>query len=216
MTAYKSPREKLMCIKKSFKLLFQLLSKTSEIIGADLLLPIVIYCLIKSNLPFLILNLQFISLFRDPTLIESETSYFLVTMFTATSFIENMTFESLTDARDPSLSEDDKVKDNDEHLVSAKDGEIKISEKNNGNVNNIQQHEAIKLNIEKENFVNENDKSKTTFVPQSTISSTTDEEKRKLYRFYHSKPEDISIREIKQLLGEYNELVDKLFSTEKK
>ncbi|GAM19271.1 hypothetical protein SAMD00019534_024460 [Acytostelium subglobosum LB1] len=108
MTSFKTPREKLIALKKGFKLLFKLLSndKNSAPVGADQLLPIIIYVLIKSNLPFLLSNIQFITLFRDPSLIEPETNYYLVTLITGATFIQNMTMDQLTMSND---KDNDKV-----------------------------------------------------------------------------------------------------------
>eukprot|EP01133_Synstelium_polycarpum_P007045 gene7045-8193_t len=125
MTSSKSPREKLVCIKRTFKSLFKLLSidKTKPAIGADLLLPIVIYVLIKSNLPFLLSNIQFITLFRDPTLIEPETNYYLVTLITAATFIQNMTMESLTIIHEKK-EEEKEIKEKEEEIKKMKEEQI--------------------------------------------------------------------------------------------
>eukprot|EP01132_Coremiostelium_polycephalum_P000775 gene775-961_t len=321
MTAYKSPREKLMCINKSFKLLFKLLAKQQQQnaasspsssqppqpIGADLLLPIIIFCLIKSNLPFLYSNLQFISLFRDPNLIEPETNYYLVTLITATSFIQDMTFESLTDARDPSKDIDEKeeveVKNKKEEAAvpvsttdetektgntidninqqEKKDIEVveKIEQKNIDNIetnttelnNNIvnnnsekneisnvqsphQQHEEkkdssptitttsiivdsqqqqqqqqpqlpiltdsklsnekivkienqpVNINITKETHINQDKQEDEKSIMQY---------KKEHWKYYNSKVEDLSVKDVRQLLSDFNQLVDLWYKSNK-
>ncbi|KAF2071094.1 hypothetical protein CYY_007580 [Polysphondylium violaceum] len=228
MTAYKSPREKLNCIMKSFKTLFQLLSKSSvstNSIGADLLLPIVIYCLIKSNLPFLYSNLQYISLFRDPSLIEAETNYYLITLITATSFIEDMTFDSLTNAVDPSkeqsldtasslsnsnssLNQQQSHQHDDTSSVNSaisSSSDQVVGVVNEKEQQQKQQHETLKQATVKSDSIVKN--------VNSNNSNNRDlfQEKKKNWKYYHSKPEDLSIKDVKQLLLDYNRLVDSFY-----
>jgi len=240
MTAYKAPREKLNCIMKSFKTLFQLLSKSqisSNSIGADLLLPIVIYCLIKSNLPFLYSNLQYISLFRDPSLIEAETNYYLITLITATSFIEDMTFDSLTNAVDPSkepISDSNSLSTSTSSIVNPNDDLNSINsstdnlntflkDKDNQNLvieqqqkqqqskqQQEQQHESLKKsNIKNNDLVKDVNNNNNNNIDLF-------QEKKKNWKYYHSKPEDLSIKDVKQLLLDYNRLVDSFYDIKQK
>ncbi|KYR01080.1 vacuolar sorting protein 9 domain-containing protein [Tieghemostelium lacteum] len=241
MTAYKSPRDKLICIKKSFETLFRLLSKSNTPIGADLLLPIIIYCLIKSNLPFLYSNLQYISLFRNPNFIEAETNYYLVTLITATSFIQDMTMDSLTNVNPNSETiEKGSVRDVEKQkesinkspkesipIVTTTTTSIVVSNENNSsststssspppsNTNIVHQHEekqTISNNSNSQNKTSKKISTSTLSHPNlPTITEPQDqliEAKKQMWKYYHSSPEDLSIKDVKKLILDFNQLVD--------
>lgn len=63
--------------------------------SADLILPILIYCIIKSNPPKLASNLLYIQRFRAESLIQGEASYCLVNVQAAVAFLENVEPSSL-------------------------------------------------------------------------------------------------------------------------
>ncbi|EGG22373.1 vacuolar sorting protein 9 domain-containing protein [Cavenderia fasciculata] len=250
MTSCKSPRDKLTCIKKSFNSIFKLLSfdnqnnnngnnnnnnnngkssstpSTPKIIGADLLLPIVIYVLIKSNLPFLLSNIEFISLFREPTLIESEVSYYFVTLVTAATFIQNMTMESLTIIHpNPTTKSPTTTTEQSPSLVptttsTKKDGQDKERQTKLDSNNQQDKIMEIKKDDEKDKKIIPSTTTTTTTpskppLPQQqqqplSPRSQQDEikSKQKQWKYYKKTAEELSIKDIKQLMTDFNQLVD--------
>ncbi|RUS17495.1 hypothetical protein BC937DRAFT_89912 [Endogone sp. FLAS-F59071] len=55
---YKAPRDKLICILNSCKVIFGLIKHVEGDAGADKFLPILIYVVLKANPPNLISNVQ--------------------------------------------------------------------------------------------------------------------------------------------------------------
>jgi hypothetical protein len=67
-----------------------LLKQHGEEGNADAFFPLLIYSILQTNPPHLISNLQYISRFRNPTKLQSESGYYLTHMFSAVSFLENL------------------------------------------------------------------------------------------------------------------------------
>ena len=97
MDNFKSPRDKIVCILNSSKLIFGLIrqqEQTSE--SADSFVPLLIYVLLHSNVHNLYSNLQYIERFRNDEFLIGETSYYVSTMQIACNFITDMGQDQLS------------------------------------------------------------------------------------------------------------------------
>ncbi|KZT69321.1 hypothetical protein DAEQUDRAFT_669973 [Daedalea quercina L-15889] len=93
---YKAPRDKLICILNSCKVIFGLLRHLHKEESADTFVPMLIYVVLKANPPNLLSNMEFISRFRNPAKLQSEAGYYLSSLMGAVSFIETMDHTSLS------------------------------------------------------------------------------------------------------------------------
>lgn len=93
---YKSPRDKIVCILNSSKIIFGLIRQQETQENADSFVPLLIYVLIHSRFKHLYSNLQYIERFRNRDFLIGETSYYVSTLQIACNFIVNITKEQLT------------------------------------------------------------------------------------------------------------------------
>ena len=93
---YKSPRDKIVCILNSSKIIFGLIRQQETQESADSFVPLLIYVLIHSRFKRLYSNLQYIERFRNRDFLIGETSYYVSTMQIACNFIINITKDQLT------------------------------------------------------------------------------------------------------------------------
>ncbi|KAH7915265.1 hypothetical protein BJ138DRAFT_1142062 [Hygrophoropsis aurantiaca] len=93
---YKAPRDKLICILNSCKVIFGLIRHLHKDEGADSFVPILIYVVLKANPDHLLSNVEFINRFRNPLKLQSEAGYYLSSLMGAVSFIETMDHTSLS------------------------------------------------------------------------------------------------------------------------
>ncbi|GMM29842.1 guanine nucleotide exchange factor [Martiniozyma asiatica (nom. inval.)] len=92
---YKSPRDKIICILNSSKLIYGLIRKHTEE-NADSFVPLLIYVLLKTKVKNLYSNIQYIQRFREPEFLVGETSYYVSTLEIACNFIMNIKQDQLT------------------------------------------------------------------------------------------------------------------------
>ncbi|KAI7851596.1 hypothetical protein BDC45DRAFT_486285, partial [Circinella umbellata] len=93
---YKAPRDKLICILNCCKVIFGLIKHVDGEGGADKFLPILIYVVLRANPPRLVSNVQYISRFRNPEHLQSESGYYLTNLMGSITFIESMDASSLS------------------------------------------------------------------------------------------------------------------------
>jgi len=93
---YKAPRDKLICILNSCKVIFGLLRHLRKDEGADSFVPVLIYVVLKANPDHLISNVEFINRFRNPAKLQSEAGYYLSSLMGAVQFIETMDHTSVS------------------------------------------------------------------------------------------------------------------------
>ncbi|KNE67914.1 hypothetical protein AMAG_12631 [Allomyces macrogynus ATCC 38327] len=93
---YKAPRDKLICILNSCKVIFGLIKQTSQAETADSFLPLLIFVTMQANPPKLISNVQYINRFRNPAKLQSEAGYYLTHLQGAIHFIESLDHTSLS------------------------------------------------------------------------------------------------------------------------
>ena len=80
--AYRAPRDKMQCILNGFRVIRHALDTVigASAWGADQLLPVCIYTMIKANPTFLNSNVNFIASFRHPSRLRGEDEYLLMQM----------------------------------------------------------------------------------------------------------------------------------------
>lgn len=94
---YRAPRDKIICILNSCKIIFSYLKLRRQETNADAFIPILILVIFKAKTDNLISNIHYIENFRgDEWLSHGETSYYLSSIQGAISFIENLSAEDLT------------------------------------------------------------------------------------------------------------------------
>ncbi|UZJ56629.1 hypothetical protein CBS101457_005949 [Exobasidium rhododendri] len=93
---YKAPRDKVICILNCCKVIFGLIRHLSSEENADTFIPILIFVVLRSNPDHLISNVEYISRFRNPEKLSSESGYYLSSLMGAIAFIETMDYTSLS------------------------------------------------------------------------------------------------------------------------
>eukprot|EP01103_Thecamoeba_quadrilineata_P018576 TRINITY_DN711_c2_g1_i1.p1 TRINITY_DN711_c2_g1~~TRINITY_DN711_c2_g1_i1.p1 ORF type:complete len:578 (-),score=122.39 TRINITY_DN711_c2_g1_i1:88-1821(-) len=94
---YKSPRDKIRCIFKCCKSIYQYINSNNfgNPAGADEFLPVLIIVLLRTNPPHLHSNIQYIARFRNPEKLTTESGYYFTQLSSALSFLENLKPSSL-------------------------------------------------------------------------------------------------------------------------
>ncbi|CAL2036463.1 CBN-RABX-5 protein [Caenorhabditis brenneri] len=96
INAKKSAFEKLECLTRSCKAIFEALKESESATSADEFLPTLIYILFRGNPPLIQSNVKFISRFAIPArLMSGEAAYFFTNLSCALEFARNMNHESL-------------------------------------------------------------------------------------------------------------------------
>ncbi|SNX87449.1 related to VPS9 (involved in vacuole trafficking) [Melanopsichium pennsylvanicum] len=93
---YKAPRDKLICILNCCKVIFGMIRHLSSQENADTFIPVLIFVVLKANPEHLISNVEYISRFRNPDRLSSESGYYLSSLMGAIAFIETMDYTSLS------------------------------------------------------------------------------------------------------------------------
>ncbi|KAG9126433.1 hypothetical protein FRC07_003461 [Ceratobasidium sp. 392] len=93
---YKAPRDKLICILNSCKVIFGLIRHLQGDGGADSFIPLLIFVLMRANPEHLLSNIEYINRFRRASKLQSEAGYYLSSLMGAVSFIETMDHTSLS------------------------------------------------------------------------------------------------------------------------
>lgn len=103
MNSYRTPSEKVECIVKCAAVIFSSLNlargkdgkNDDQIAGADDFLPMFIYVVLKSDVPKLASNCEFISSFHNPSRLLSKNGYCFVNLQSAIEFILNVDSDSV-------------------------------------------------------------------------------------------------------------------------
>lgn len=94
---YRAPRDKIICVLNSCKVIFSLLKVSKNETNADSFIPLLILVILKAKTPNFISNFRYILRFRGSTWINhGETSYYLSTIEAAVNFIQDIKMEDLT------------------------------------------------------------------------------------------------------------------------
>ncbi|CAE7949090.1 VPS9A [Symbiodinium sp. KB8] len=95
MDKFKAPRDKMVCIGNSCRVINDVLKRAivasgaSRPLSADDFLPLLIYSLILANPPRLHSNIEFVAAFRHPSRLVAEDAYFLTAVQSAVAFIKD-------------------------------------------------------------------------------------------------------------------------------
>lgn len=94
---YRAPRDKIICILNSCKIIFNFLKLHNKETNADAFMPLLILVTMKAKTPHLISNMSYIENYRgEEWLSHGETSYYLSSLQGAIGFISNLGFDDLT------------------------------------------------------------------------------------------------------------------------
>ncbi|PKI84796.1 hypothetical protein MVES1_000875 [Malassezia vespertilionis] len=93
---YKAPRDKIICILNSCKVIFGLIRHLGKEENADAFVPLLILVVLKANPAHLVSNVEYIMRFKNPARPSSEADYYISTLCGAISFIESMDHNSLS------------------------------------------------------------------------------------------------------------------------
>ncbi len=102
---YKCPKDKILTIINFCNIITTMLinnskfknesDETTKYAGADDVMPIVVFAILKGNIPKLKSNINYIKLFRHHTMFDSnKEEYFTTVLDSGISFIEKLTYES--------------------------------------------------------------------------------------------------------------------------
>lgn len=94
INAYKTPREKVECVLKCCKMIMNSLSLANlkSIPGADNMIPVLVFVLIKANPSWLLSNVQYVNSFYDKKL-AGEHAYYWTYFNSAVEFVKTMDYQ---------------------------------------------------------------------------------------------------------------------------
>ncbi|EDK46649.1 conserved hypothetical protein [Lodderomyces elongisporus NRRL YB-4239] len=94
---YRAPRDKIICILNSCKIIFSYLKLSKMETNADAFVPLLILVILKAKTDHLISNIHYIENFRgEEWLLHGETSYYLSSVQGAINFINNISIDEIT------------------------------------------------------------------------------------------------------------------------
>jgi hypothetical protein len=229
---YKCPKDKILTIINFCNIITTMLMNHSKnknekdknnktFAGADDVMPIVVYAIIKGNIPKIKSNINYIKLFRHHTMFDSnKEEYFTTVLDSGISFIEKLSYDS------------NDIKINKEEiefiLKNKKEKELIIPKQNSKNIDenfliyyltdNEENSSSKKItsnnndNIELTNLINKN----LNTITESTIDKSLLKEKypinkidfKKLYSEYFSKElKDLSIYQLEKMTNDFKILM---------
>lgn len=95
--AYRAPRDKIICVLNSCKVLFGFLrSSHNKDQSADAFIPLLIYTVLKASPEHLVSNVQYITRFRNQDKLSGEAGYYMSSLMGAVQFVENLDRTNLT------------------------------------------------------------------------------------------------------------------------
>ncbi|XP_061467975.1 ras and Rab interactor 3 isoform X2 [Rhineura floridana] len=104
-----SPEKKISILLKSCKLIYDSMTQGNpgKLYGADDFLPVLMYVLARSNLPEVLLNVEYMMELMDPALQLGEGSYYLITTYGAVELIKS--YDKITVTRQLSMEVQDSI-----------------------------------------------------------------------------------------------------------
>lgn len=117
INTYRAPRDKVICVLNTCKVLFGFLRNAKSDQSADSFVPLLIYTVLRARPEHLVSNVQYIWRFRNQDKLGGEAGYYMSSLMGVVAFIENLDRTNLT------ISDED-FERNVEQAVSA------IAEKN--------------------------------------------------------------------------------------
>ncbi|CEG67400.1 hypothetical protein RMATCC62417_03837 [Rhizopus microsporus] len=107
LNTIKGPKEKLDAIIKTHQIITETVQQDAEkkeLLNTDILLPLLIYTIVKTNPKNLLANLKFIQQFRRPDQLRGQSGYCLTNMMAAVSFLETANLVGLGLSADKVIS----------------------------------------------------------------------------------------------------------------
>lgn len=117
INTYRAPRDKVICVLNTCKVLFGFLRNARADQSADSFVPLLIYTVLRARPEHLVSNVQYIWRFRNQEKLGGEAGYYMSSLMGVVAFIENLDRTNLTIT-------DEEFEHNVEQAVSA------IAEKN--------------------------------------------------------------------------------------
>nr|OQO18689.1 hypothetical protein B0A51_12239 [Rachicladosporium sp. CCFEE 5018] len=112
INTYRAPRDKVICVLNTCKVIFGFLKNSKSDQGADAFVPLLIYTVLRAAPEHLVSNVQYIWRFRNAEKLGGEAGYYMSSLMGAVTFIEGLDRTSLTIS-------DEEFEQNVEHAVSA-------------------------------------------------------------------------------------------------
>jgi hypothetical protein len=94
--SYRAPRDKVICILNTCKVIFGFLKNNKSDGSADAFVPLLIYTILRANPEHLVSNLQYILRFRNQDKLGGEAGYYISSLMGVVTFIENLDRTNLT------------------------------------------------------------------------------------------------------------------------
>jgi Rab5 GDP/GTP exchange factor len=96
VNSYRAPRDKVICVLNSCKVIFGFLRSAQSDQSADSFVPLLIYTVLQANPEHLVSNVQYILRFRNQDKLGGEAGYYISSLMGAIQFIEALDRTSLT------------------------------------------------------------------------------------------------------------------------
>jgi hypothetical protein len=96
IASYRAPRDKVICILNTCKVIFGYLKNQKADQSADSFVPLLIYTVLGANPDHLVSNLQYILRFRNQDKLGGEAGYYISSLMGVVGFIENLDRTNLT------------------------------------------------------------------------------------------------------------------------
>ncbi|CAR25464.1 hypothetical protein ZYGR_0A00240 [Zygosaccharomyces rouxii] len=129
---FKAPRDKMICVLNSCKIIMAMLTNNKLENGADSFIPLLIYTILKSNLSSLASNTRYIERFRFESFFRGEALYYLNSLQAAVSFIISINESTFTIENRNQFKQ--RYDDNQKQLI--KEDEISERERENNSIVN--------------------------------------------------------------------------------
>lgn len=94
--SYRAPRDKVICILNTCKVIFGYLKNSKSDQSADAFVPLLIYTVLRANPEHLVSNVQYILRFRNQEKLGGEAGYYISSLMGVVTFIENLDRTNLT------------------------------------------------------------------------------------------------------------------------
>lgn len=96
INTYRAPRDKVICVLNTCKVIFGFLKNSKSDQGADAFVPLLIFTVLRAAPEHLVSNVQYIWRFRNADKLGGEAGYYMSSLMGAVTFIEGLDRTSLT------------------------------------------------------------------------------------------------------------------------
>jgi Rab5 GDP/GTP exchange factor len=158
INSYRAPRDKVICVLNSCKVIFGFLKSAKADQSADAFVPLLIYTVLRARPEHLVSNVQYIWRFRNQDKLGGEAGYYMSSLMGVVSFIENLDRTNLT------ISDEDFEK-NVEQAVSA------IAEENKEQEYENKTHAAAAVRPSLQNLSEKSALSRPEVTPRNSMDA---------------------------------------------